>query len=87
MSGDKAPNCNIKGAIKFINNPKSDNTYYLNIMNSQPHCIIIELDNDVYSEPLSRIKSPECESCPSILPANLVFWGDLDEIEILSEFM
>ena len=26
MSGDKAPNCNIKGAIKFINNPKSEDT-------------------------------------------------------------
>ena len=26
MSGDKAPNCNIKGAIKFIKNPKSEDT-------------------------------------------------------------
>ena len=26
MSGDKAPNCNIKGAIRFINNPKSEGT-------------------------------------------------------------
>ncbi len=27
MSGDKAPNCNINGAIKFINNPKSKDTH------------------------------------------------------------
>ena len=26
MSGDKAPNCNINGAISFINNPKSEDT-------------------------------------------------------------
>ena len=29
MSGDKAPNSNIKGAIKFINNPKSEDTHVI----------------------------------------------------------
>ena len=27
MSGDKAPNCNINGAIKYIKNPKSKDTH------------------------------------------------------------
>ena len=27
MSGDKAPNCNINGAIRFVKNPKSKNTH------------------------------------------------------------
>ena len=27
MSGDKAPNCNINGAINFVRNPISDNNH------------------------------------------------------------